>query len=240
MGGVGSGRPPNPETIVNRLMPRSPEPLTPIATDIYLPNYSGVNKSIQEGVVKSTTIEASGSNIIVYGQWPAFQIEGSGGGASSPLTTKGDIWGYSTTDARLPVGSNGSILVADSSQTLGIKWSGGSVSSATFDLNASGSLVAGVADQKVKILGISMHNNESTATNDMTIRLKNDSGTWSGSNLYGGTGGAIYLQGVGGYFGLPLNSMNHYLETSGSAGLWMDIGANARRVSGVVWYRQEA
>jgi hypothetical protein len=30
-----------------------------------------------------------------------------GGGLSSPLTTKGDVWGYSTTDARIPVGANG-------------------------------------------------------------------------------------------------------------------------------------
>jgi hypothetical protein len=40
----------------------------------------------------------------------------------SPLTTKGDVWGFSTVDARLPVGSNNQILTADSSQTLGIKW----------------------------------------------------------------------------------------------------------------------
>lgn len=40
----------------------------------------------------------------------------------SPLTTKGDVHGYSTTDARLPVGSNTEVLTADSTQTLGIKW----------------------------------------------------------------------------------------------------------------------
>jgi hypothetical protein len=33
-----------------------------------------------------------------------------GGGLSSPLTTKGDVWGYSTTDARIPVGANGTVL----------------------------------------------------------------------------------------------------------------------------------
>jgi hypothetical protein len=45
-----------------------------------------------------------------------------GGGLSSPLTTKGDVWGYSTTNARVPVGTNGQVLTADSTQTLGIKW----------------------------------------------------------------------------------------------------------------------
>lgn len=43
-------------------------------------------------------------------------------GASSPLTTKGDIWGFSTVDARLPVGTNGFPLLADSGQTLGVGW----------------------------------------------------------------------------------------------------------------------
>lgn len=40
----------------------------------------------------------------------------------SPLTTKGDILGYSTVNARIPVGSNGQVLTADSTQTLGVKW----------------------------------------------------------------------------------------------------------------------
>lgn len=47
---------------------------------------------------------------------------GGGGGGGSPLTTKGDLFTYSTSDARLPVGSNGQVLVADSSATDGIKW----------------------------------------------------------------------------------------------------------------------
>jgi hypothetical protein len=43
-------------------------------------------------------------------------------GGSSPLTTKGDLYTYSTTDARLPVGANGTTLVADSSTATGLKW----------------------------------------------------------------------------------------------------------------------
>jgi hypothetical protein len=44
------------------------------------------------------------------------------GGGSSPLTTKGDLYTYSTTDARLGVGTNGQTLVADSTAATGIKW----------------------------------------------------------------------------------------------------------------------
>lgn len=46
----------------------------------------------------------------------------SAGGSTSPLTTKGDLYGYSTADARIPVGSNGRVLTADSAQSLGLKW----------------------------------------------------------------------------------------------------------------------
>lgn len=43
-------------------------------------------------------------------------------GGSSPLTTKGDLYTYSTTDARLGVGTDGYVLTADSTQSTGIKW----------------------------------------------------------------------------------------------------------------------
>ncbi len=41
---------------------------------------------------------------------------------TSPLTTKGDLHTYSTTDARLGVGANNSFLVADSSTATGLRW----------------------------------------------------------------------------------------------------------------------
>lgn len=63
-----------------------------------------------------------------------------GGGASSPLTTKGDLWTYSTTDARLGVGTNGQVLTADSAEATGLKWATAS-SGSTF----SGCSVRGVA-----------------------------------------------------------------------------------------------
>lgn len=43
-------------------------------------------------------------------------------GAVSPLTTKGDLYGFSTLDARIPIGTNNQVLTADSAQALGLKW----------------------------------------------------------------------------------------------------------------------
>ena len=47
------------------------------------------------------------------------------GSGSSPLTTKGDIHGYDSADARVAVGTNGQVLTADSAQTLGVHWGDG-------------------------------------------------------------------------------------------------------------------
>jgi len=41
---------------------------------------------------------------------------------TSPLTTKGDVHTYSTTDARLPVGSDGQTFVANSANATGLGW----------------------------------------------------------------------------------------------------------------------
>lgn len=51
----------------------------------------------------------------------ANQLAGGGGGGS-PLTTKGDIFGFSTADARIPVGADGTVLTADSTAALGVSY----------------------------------------------------------------------------------------------------------------------
>lgn len=53
----------------------------------------------------------------------AYIIEVPGVSAASVLTTKGDLLTYSTLPERLGVGSDGDILVCDSSEEKGIKWS---------------------------------------------------------------------------------------------------------------------
>lgn len=49
-------------------------------------------------------------------------ITGISSGGASPLTTKGDLYTYSTENARLAVGADGTVLIADSSAATGVKW----------------------------------------------------------------------------------------------------------------------
>jgi hypothetical protein len=68
---------------------------------------------------------ASPGNTMVYGT-NSSGVKGwysaAGGSLTSPLTTKGDLWGWDTTNNRIPIGSDGTVLTADSTQTLGLKW----------------------------------------------------------------------------------------------------------------------
>jgi hypothetical protein len=65
---------------------------------------------------------------------------------TSSLTTKGDLYTYTTADARLGVGTDGQVLTADSTQTTGLKWA-----NAPYDVMA---FYPGVPTASAKILRI--------------------------------------------------------------------------------------
>ena len=68
------------------------------------------------------------SNVADYGFWyfknnkPYAYINSVAYDLSHPLTTKGDLFTYSTTGARLPVGTNGYMLSANSATSTGLEW----------------------------------------------------------------------------------------------------------------------
>jgi hypothetical protein len=67
----------------------------------------------------------------------------------SPLTTKGDLYTYSTDNARLAVGANGETLVADSSTTTGLRYQAPKTQNAlynsSFDIAQRGTSFTGLA-----------------------------------------------------------------------------------------------
>ena len=76
-------------------------------------------------------------------------------GGGSPLTTKGDLYGFSTVDARIPIGTNGHILTADSTQTLGLKWAapaGGSFVGCLVTTNSTNQTIPNTSQTKVNFM----------------------------------------------------------------------------------------
>ena len=61
-----------------------------------------------------------------------------GGGSNPPTTTKGDISGFDTTYARVPVGADGTVLTADSTTALGIGYAAASGGSELWEFLAYG------------------------------------------------------------------------------------------------------
>jgi len=55
--------------------------------------------------------------------------------ANSPLTAKGDLFGYSTAPERLAVGNDGEQIVADSSTSTGLRWQGSIAAGRNFAIN---------------------------------------------------------------------------------------------------------
>ena len=93
---------------------------------------SGLDPAADAGVLRLTNTEAvmwrndtNTGNLALYVQGNQLYFAGSpvgGGGGGSPLTTKGDLFTFTTVNARLPVGLNGTVLVADSSTATGLSW----------------------------------------------------------------------------------------------------------------------
>lgn len=114
-------------------------------------------------------------------------------GAPSPLTTKGDLYTYSTTDARLAVGANDTVLTADSTAATGMKWaapsaSGGMTLLSTTTLSSTSVTLSSIS-QSYKSLYIVIRNFlPVTDASNMLLRFNGDSGTrYAGGNNVAGT-----------------------------------------------------
>jgi hypothetical protein len=107
-------------------------------------------------------------------------------GSVSPLTTKGDLYGFSTLDARIPIGTNNQVLTADSAQALGLKWatpaSGSQTSIATGSFSGSTFTISSIAgtyrDLKLVLTGFALSNSS------MLMTVNSQTGIYAEANNY--------------------------------------------------------
>jgi hypothetical protein len=105
----------NPTTYFGWVMPTATDLVTDLPADFNVFG-QGVDTSMQDllgGTTGQVLSKTSNTNMDFTWVTPTDQ---------TPLTTKGDLFTFTTVDARLGIGTNDQVLTADSAQATGMKW----------------------------------------------------------------------------------------------------------------------
>jgi hypothetical protein len=100
-------------------------------------------------------IGTNGQVLAVSGGVPAWTTTAD----VTPLTTKGDVFTFSTVDARIGVGANNTVLTADSAEATGLKWA----------TPASGDMTLVTSAAFSSVTSVSLPNSTFTTANNVYV-----------------------------------------------------------------------
>jgi hypothetical protein len=148
------------------------------------------------------------------------------GGSGSPLTTKGDLYTFSTVDARLGVGTNGQYLSADSTAATGLAWAtpaagGGFTTIASASLPASSTLTLSTISSSYQDLYLIVRGYYTAAESRPYVRLNNISTNNYLNYLQFSTSGTAVTQSVRGQIEINDNVQNFAPSATNAASIFI-------------------